>query len=95
MASANKPSDYAEFTMRIKRHQKRLKPGDQVRIWTAAGIWKAMTIYSRHKAGWYNVLRSHEDVPAYSVRLLDGGRWYCIDHPNEKIDDPRRCISIL
>ena len=95
MASANKPSDYAEFTMRIKRHQKRLKPGDQVRIWTAAGIWKAMTIYSRHKAGWYNVLRSHEDVPAYSVRLLDGGRWYCIDHPNEKIDDLEKIMDEL
>ena len=54
-----------------------------------------MTIYSRHKAGWYNVLRHHEDVPSYSIRLLDGGRWYCIDQPNEKIEELEKVMNEL
>ena len=84
MATANEQVAQTNFTMLIKRRQRRLKPGDWVRVWTTAGSWQVLTIYSKHKAGWFNVLRLNDTVPVYSIKLLDGGRWYCINHPQDK-----------
>ena len=80
--------------MLIKRHQKRLRPGDWVRVRTITGSWQALTIYSRHKGRWFNVLRLSDTVPVYSIKLMDGGQWYCISHSQDKDEGLEEIMNV-